>query len=180
MIFQKTPIDGAYIIDLEEKQDERGFFARAFCVNEFSDHGLENNFVQANLSMNYKKGTIRGLHYQLPPKQEAKLYRCIKGKIFNVFVDMRANSPTYLKWFGIELSSVNRKMLLVPKGCATGYQALEDDTEVLYWSSTVYAPELERGVRYSDPVINIFWPISKDIIVSDKDKNLPDVKRKIK
>lgn len=176
MIFTKGKIDGSFIIDLEKREDERGFFARAFCANEFADRNLETSFVQTNMSGNNKKGTIRGLHYQNPPHQEVKVFRCIKGEIFDAVVDLRKDSPTYKQWMGVELSEGNRKMLYVPKGCANGYQALKDGSEVLYMVSEFYSPGAEMGIRWDDPQFSIDWPIKEDVILSEKDKNQLDFK----
>ena len=174
MKFSKTPIPGAYIIDLESISDERGFFARAYCAAEFQDHGLPAEFVQANMSENVKKGTIRGLHYQLPPHEEAKFMRAIRGEIFNVIVDVRSGFATYGKWFGIKLNETNNRALFVPQGCANGYQALTDGACVLYTTTATYHPKLERGIRWNDPAIGIKWPITQDVIVSPKDQAFAD------
>lgn len=175
MKFTSTPIKGAYIVELEKKIDERGFFARAFCVDEFAKQGLTNTFAQINMSGNNKKGTIRGLHYQTKPYQEAKFKRCISGKVFDVIVDMRKDSETYLKWFGAELSEENKLGLYVPEGCANGYQALSDNAVALYMTSSPFEPTAEKGVRWDDPKINVAWPIMHDVIVSDKDKSHPNI-----
>jgi len=174
--FIHTPIHGAYVITLEEKRDNRGFFARVFDLNEFSTNNLETQFVQANLSATNKKGTIRGLHYQFFPHEEAKLIRCIAGRIYDVIVDMREDSPSYHQWFGIELTSENNKMMYIPKKCANGYQALEGNSKALYWVTEFYAPDFEKGVRYNDPTIGIVWPITKNIVVSKKDKKIPGIR----
>jgi dTDP-4-dehydrorhamnose 3,5-epimerase len=168
MIFHETPLAGAFTIELEPRSDDRGFFARAFCQHELADHGLETGIAQANMSYNFKRGTLRGMHYQLPPHAEVKMVRCIAGAIYDVIVDLRKDSPTYLKWHGVELSAANRTMLYVPRGFAHGYQALSDDSEVLYLVTEFYAPGAERGLRWNDPAIGIRWPVA-DPILSPKD-----------
>ena len=173
MIFTETELAGAYIIDLQLREDDRGYFARAFCVNEFSAQGLVTSFPQCNTSWNVKAGTLRGLHMQLAPHGEVKLVRCTKGKIVDVIVDLRPDSPTYLKHIKVELSQENHRMLYVPVGFGHGYQALEDGTEVFYMVSEFYAPTHERGMRWNDPAFGIEWPIS-DPILSEKDAASPD------
>jgi len=168
MIFTETPLRGAFVIELEPRNDERGFFARAFCQNELAERGLENGITQANMSYNFKRGTLRGMHYQVPPHAEVKMVRCIAGAIYDVIVDIRKDSPTYLEWFGVELSAANRRMFYVPAGFAHGYQALTDDTEVLYLVTEFYTPNAERGVRWDDPAFKIEWPIANPIL-SPKD-----------
>jgi len=174
MIFTSTKIQGVLLIDLEKRQDERGYFARAWCSKEFSDQGLPN-FVQTNMSLCRARGTVRGLHWQAEPHGEAKFMRCIRGAIFDVAVDVRPGSPTFGKWVGVELSSENRRAVFIPEGCAHAYQALTDDAEVIYSASRAYAPGSERGVRWNDPAFNIEWPIA-EVIVSDKDRAWPDFK----
>jgi dTDP-4-dehydrorhamnose 3,5-epimerase len=174
MIFTETNLQGAVVIDLEEIADERGFFARAFSKEEFEAAGLMASFVEANLSYTRRRGTIRGLHYQEPPFAEDKLFRCIRGSFVDVVVDVRPESSTYKQWTSVELSAGTRRMMYVPRGCANGYQALEDDTEALYWVSNVYAPEAERGIRWNDPTFEISWPEALNVILSDKDRSWPD------
>lgn len=174
MIFNKTPLEGAYTIELEKRGDERGFFARLFCEKEFQTHGLESKFVQINNSSSSTKGTLRGMHFQIAPAGEVKVVRCIKGALYDVIVDLRPNSPTFKKWFGVELSAENRTMMYVPKGFAHGFVTLTDDVEAFYLVTEFYAPEQERGLRYNDPAINIQWPITPTEI-SDKDKSWPDL-----
>ncbi len=174
MIFHKLKLEGAYRIDLEPREDERGFFARAWCQRELAEHGLETRVVQSNLSYNRHKGTLRGMHYQAPPHEEVKLVRCIRGSIFDVILDLRPDSPTYLQWVGVELTAANRQMLYVPRGFAHGFQTLEDDTEVFYHVSEFYHPEAERGVRWNDPQFAIQWPAVEKRIISPKDQNWPD------
>jgi dTDP-4-dehydrorhamnose 3,5-epimerase len=174
MIFTPTKLPGVFAIDLEKREDARGYFARAWCAKEFADHKLPA-FVQTNMSLCRQKGIIRGLHYQLPPHGEAKYMRCIAGAIFDVVVDIRPDSPTFKKWFGIELTAANRRAIFVPEGLPHAYQALTDDAEVIYSSSCFYTPGAERGVRWNDPAFDINWPI-REAIVSDKDAKWPDWK----
>ncbi|MCP4713364.1 MAG: dTDP-4-dehydrorhamnose 3,5-epimerase [Planctomycetes bacterium] len=173
MIFTETKLPGAFIIEIEKREDERGFFARAWCKNEFEAHGLNSDWVQANLGFSRTKGTLRGLHYQVAPYEEAKLMRCIRGAIYDVIIDLRPESPTYKQWLGVELSADNHKMLYIPAGFAHGYQALVDNTETFYQVSQFYTPGAEQGVRYNDSAFNINWPLEVQVI-SDKDKNCPD------
>lgn len=173
MIFNETPLKGAYVIELEKLGDDRGFFARFFCQKEFDEYNLEKNIVQINNSSSKDIGTLRGIHYQLVPKAETKMVRCIKGKLFDAIVDLREESPTFLKWFGVELSAENRKMLYVPKGFGHSFITLEENTEAFYLTTEFYAPEYERGLRWNDPKIGIEWPIEPKII-SEKDQNHPD------
>ena len=173
MKFTETKLKGAYVIELEKHGDERGFFARAFCIKEYDEVGLRNEIVQINDSQSRYKGTLRGMHYQLAPKAEDKIVRCIKGSIYDVIIDMRKDSPTFCKWFGIELSAENKKSLFVPKGFAHGNISLEDNSELFYLVTEYYSPEQERGVRWNDPKFNIVWPI-KPVEISEKDRNHPD------
>lgn len=174
MIFTPSKLAGVYVIDLEKREDSRGYFARAWCRKEFTEHGLPD-FVQTNMSMCRQKGTVRGLHYQLPPHGEAKFMRCIAGAIFDVVCDIRPDSPTYRQWIGVELTAQNRKAVFIPEGLPHAYQALTDDAEVIYSSSCYYTPGAERGLRWNDPAFNIEWPI-REAIVSDKDAKWPDFK----
>ena len=170
MIFTQTPIDGVYLIDLEKRGDERGFFARTFCANEFRQTGLAANFVQVNNSLTGTKGTLRGMHYQLPPKAETKIVRCIRGALWDVVLDLREGSRTFGRWFGAELTAENRSMMYVPKNFAHGFITLTEDTEAFYFVDEFYAPEHERGIRWDDPKFNIEWPI-EPVVISDKDRN---------
>ena len=170
MKFTKTPIKDAYIINLDMIADDRGFFARLFCQKEFKEKKLINSFVQINNSFTKKRGTIRGMHYQKKPKEEVKIVRCISGKIFDVIIDLRKNSKSYLRWYGIELSSKNKKMLYVPKGCAHGFLTLSNNCEVFYLVSQEYSPKHEMGLRFDDPNFNIKWPL-KILYGSNKDLN---------
>jgi len=172
MKFKETKIEGLYIIEPELKIDERGYFARIFCKNEFKKIGFDFNIVQINRSLTKKRGTIRGLHFQKPPKSEDKIVVCLKGKIFDVALDLRKNSLTFGKWVGVELSEGNKKIFLIPKGFAHGFQTLTDDCEILYFMSEFYSPKYEGGIRWDDPFFNIKWPI-KNPILSEKDKNWP-------
>ena len=173
MIFTKTKLPGACVIDLERREDRRGFFARAWCRNEFEAHGLSCNITQINTTLSLSKGTLRGLHFQLPPCEEVKVVRCTKGALYDVIIDLRPNSPTHRHWLGVELTAENGRMLYVPEGFAHGSQSLEDDTELCYLTSQPYAPELARGVRFDDPAFGIEWPMNIQEI-SDVDKNWPD------
>ena len=173
MKFMETHLKGAYLIDIEKNGDERGFFARVFCQNEFSGIGLSTEFKQVNSSFSALKGTIRGMHYQLTPSAEVKVVRCISGSLFDVIIDLRPDSPNYGQWFGEILSSENRLMMYLPRGFAHGFMTLADNTEVFYFASEFYAPELEKGIRYDDPKFNIEWPADPTEI-SKKDTNLPD------
>lgn len=168
MIFTETKLNGAFIIDLEPIQDERGFFARTWCKNEFAAHGLNPNLVQCNTSFNKKKGTIRGMHYQSPPYEEAKLVRCTMGAVYDVIVDIRKESKTFLQWLACELTAQNRKMLYVPEGFAHGFQTLEDNTEVFYQMSEFYHPESAKTIKWDQPDIKIDWPLPISMI-SPKD-----------
>lgn len=168
MIFRETSLKGAFLIELEPHSDARGFFARSFCAREFAAHGLKPAVAQCNLSYNHKAGTLRGMHYQLPPAAETKLVRCTRGAIYDVIIDLRPDSDTYLQHFGAELSEENRAALYVPEMFAHGYQALSDGAEVTYQVSEFYTPGMERGLRYDDPAFGIAWPMPVSVI-SDKD-----------
>jgi dTDP-4-dehydrorhamnose 3,5-epimerase len=170
--FKPTGLAGAYLIHLEPRVDERGLFARAFCAQEFGAQGLETSYVQSNISTNARAGTVRGLHFQRAPQAEVKLVRCVKGAIYDVVVDMRAGSPTYLRWFGAELSDTNGVAMYVPKGFAHGYQALSDDASVFYMVSAFYTPQAEGGLCFDDPRLAITWPQAVSD-VSDKDARWP-------
>lgn len=168
MIFTETKLKGAFIIDLELREDPRGAFARTFCANEFEAHGLKPTVAQCNLSFNHKAGTLRGMHYQVPPAAETKLVRCTKGAIYDVIIDMRPDSPTFMQHIGIELTADNRRSLYVPEMFAHGYQSLTDGAEVTYQVSEFYTPGYERGLRYDDPALRIEWPLPVTVI-SEKD-----------
>ena len=173
MKYHETSLPGAYVIELERRADERGFFARGWCRDEFAAQELCSRFVQCNFAFTDQSGTLRGLHYQVPPHAEAKLIRCTAGEVFDVIVDIRPESPTYLQYGGFRLSAENRSMLYVPEGFAHGYQALKDNTEILYLVSTPYHPGSERGVRWNDREINIQWP-EPVTMISEKDSLIPD------
>jgi len=170
MIFSETKLSGAYIIEIEKEEDNRGFFARTFDKNEFSKIGLDSKFVQFSISYNKKKGTIRGMHYQTEPYEESKIVKCTKGSIFDIIIDLRPNSKTLKKWFSIELNANNHKMLYVPKGFAHGFQTLEDDSEVFYQISQYYNSEHSMRIRWDDKTFQINWPLEISTI-SEKDKN---------
>jgi dTDP-4-dehydrorhamnose 3,5-epimerase len=172
MKFTGTELEGAFVIDLEQRQDDRGYFARTFCTTEFAEHGLKAVFVQGNLSFNYRKGTLRGMHYQIAPATEAKLVRCAKGAIYDVIIDLRHDSPTYLSHFGVELTAESGRALYLPEMFAHGYQTLTDGAEVLYQVSEFYTPACERGIRYNDPAFGIEWPLPVADI-SEKDAAWP-------
>lgn len=173
MIFKNLPLQGATLIELEPRSDERGFFARTFCAREFAKAGLNPTVVQCNVSFNGHKGTLRGMHYQLPPYQEAKLVRCATGAIFDVIIDLRRESPTFKQHLAVVLSADNRTALYVPPGFAHGFQTLQDNTEVLYQMSEYYKPEATAGVRWNDPAFGIEWPPDMRII-SERDQRYPD------
>ena len=165
MIFSSTAIDGCKKIELERFEDARGFFARAWCSEEFQSAGLPGEVVQSSLSFNRKAGTLRGMHFQLPPSKEGKIVRCVRGAIFDAVVDLRSDADSYLKCVTIRLDDSNRTALFVPPGCAHGFQTLDDATEVLYMMTDVYRPELSAGFRWNDPVFGIDWPIPDPIII---------------
>ena len=173
MIFTETPLPGAYLIDLEKRGDDRGFFARAFCEREFAQHGLVDRFVHANTSLSAREGTLRGMHYQLAPQAETKMVRCIRGALYDVILDLRKGSPTFGKSFGAELTAENRRMMYVPRGFAHGFLTLAANTEAFYMVSAFYAPEWERGVRWNDPRFAIHWP-AVPAVISDKDARQRD------
>ncbi|GAA5534554.1 dTDP-4-dehydrorhamnose 3,5-epimerase [Deinococcus aluminii] len=172
MIFTETKLPGAFIIDLEVREDDRGGFARTFCREEFAAHGLKPDVVQANLSYNHRAGTLRGMHYQLPPAAETKLVRCTRGAILDVIVDLREDSPTYLQHVAVELTAENRRALYVPELFAHGYQALTDGAEVVYQVGEAYTPGFERGLRHDDPRLGLTWPLPVTVI-SPKDAAWP-------
>jgi len=173
MIFEKLKISGAYLIKPEFKEDDRGFFGRTFCQNEFKQIGLNPIFVQCNLVMNKRRGTLRGIKFQTKPHEESKLIRILKGSNYEVLVDLRPKSPTFKEWVSIELDSGDRNLLYVPEGVGHGYQTLEDKTEVFYQVSEFYSPDNSSGIRWNDPTFNIKWPI-EDRIISQADQNYPN------
>ncbi len=173
MIFNETKLKGAFIIELEKRDDERGFFARSFCTREFETHAINPRVVQCNISFNKKKGTLRGLHFQKDPYEETKLVRCTLGAICDVIVDLRSSSETFKQWVSVELTAHNGKMLYVPEGFAHGFQTLEDNTEIFYQMSEFYNPESASGVRWNDPAFGIQWP-EDERAISEKDRQFPD------
>jgi dTDP-4-dehydrorhamnose 3,5-epimerase len=175
VIFRETKLPGAYVIELEPHRDERGFFARTWCQREFEAHGLNPGLVQCNISYNEDRGTLRGMHYQAPPHEEAKLVRCTRGRLYDVIIDLRPDSPAFKQHIGVTLSAENRTMLYVPEGFAHGFLTLDDATEVFYQMSAFYAPEAARGVRWNDPAFGIEWPAPVEHI-KDRDQAYADFK----
>ncbi|MBW8331895.1 MAG: dTDP-4-dehydrorhamnose 3,5-epimerase [Prolixibacteraceae bacterium] len=173
MIFTETKLKGSFIIEIEKHEDERGFFGRSWCVNEMKDHGINMNILQANISLNKRKGTLRGMHYQLAPHQEAKLVRCSRGSIFDVIIDLRKDSQTFKNWIGVELTQENYKMLYIPEDFAHGFITLDNDSEISYLMSEIYVPDAGATIRWNDPLFNIKWPLEPKIL-SEKDKSQPD------
>jgi dTDP-4-dehydrorhamnose 3,5-epimerase len=173
MIFRETTIEGMWVVEPERHEDERGFFARTWDADEFAERGLDARLVQCSLSYNRRRGTLRGMHYQAPPHEEAKLVRCTAGAIFDVAIDLRPRSETFCSWAGVELSAENRLALYVPKGCAHGFLTLTDCAEVVYQMSEVYSPEAARGVRFDDPAFGIEWP-GHVVVVNERDRTYPD------
>jgi len=173
MNFQATPIEGVFEVQTDWYRDVRGTFGRIFCQREFSAHGLTTNLVQCNLSNNPQRGTLRGLHLQAGPHQEAKLVCCVAGSIFDVALDLRSNSPTYGRHYVAELRAGEGRMLYIPEGCAHGYQTLENNSSMMYYVSAFHEPAAERGVRWNDPAINVRWPLADEAIVSERDQHLP-------
>jgi dTDP-4-dehydrorhamnose 3,5-epimerase len=173
MIFQKTKLEGAWIVDLNRLEDERGFFARSFCQREFTEHGMNPRIAQCNVSYNRKKRTLRGMHLQVGPSQEAKLVQCTQGAIYDVIIDLRPDSPTFCEHVGVVLSAENYRMLYIPEGFAHGFLTLEDDSNVFYLMSEFYAPDYARGFRWNDPAFGISWPDTPDVI-SERDAGYPD------
>lgn len=176
MVFTETQLKGAYVIELVPNEDDRGFFARTFCVDEFQARGLNGRLVQCSISFNRRRGTLRGLHWQIPPASECKLVRVTRGAIFDVIVDLRPGSPTLKQHFAIELTAENRRQLYVPEGFAHGFQTLEDNTEIFYQMSCAYSPALARGARWNDPAFGIRWPDVEERIINERDATYPDFK----
>lgn len=172
MIFSETALKGAFVIDLELRSDDRGYFARTFCAREFADHGLNGSVAQTNIALNRRRGTIRGLHFQYPPAAETKLVRCTRGAILDVIIDLRPESPTYLRHIAVELTGSNRRSIYVPTRFAHGYQVLDDDTETTYMMGEFYTPSEEAGLRYSDPRLAIDWPLPA-VDLTQKDQVWP-------
>jgi dTDP-4-dehydrorhamnose 3,5-epimerase len=175
MQFIETPLANAWSIEMDKLADERGFFARSYCPREFAQHGIEMRVVQCNVSFNSRRGTLRGMHFQTAPKAEPKLVRCTRGAIFDVIVDLRPESPTHCRWFGVELSAANHRQLYIPVGLAHGFVTLADDSEVFYQMGEFFSAEHARGVRWNDPAFDIRWPIEPTVI-STKDQIYPDYK----
>ncbi len=175
MRFCETPLAGAFVIELERREDKRGSFARCWCREEFAAHGITAGWVQANVSRNRRAGTLRGLHYQEAPYREAKLIRCTAGAAFDVIVDLRPGSPTYARWTACELSAARGTMIYVPEGFAHGFQTLADHTELFYLMSEVYRPECARGVRWDDPTLAITWPPCRERVISPRDLGFPEL-----
>jgi dTDP-4-dehydrorhamnose 3,5-epimerase len=176
MIFSRTRLEGAYLIDVERRADERGYLARTFCEEEFAERGLSMRIVQSSTIHTERRNTLRGLHYQEEPHREIKLVRCTRGSIFLVMVDLRSRSATRNNWLGLELDARSERMAYVPEGFAQGYQTLEDDVEVLYQMSHRYVPEAARGVRWDDPAFGIEWPAAVERIISERDRSWPSVR----
>lgn len=174
MVFLATKLPGVQVVEAEKLEDERGFFARTFCRQEFEAHGLDTRVSQCSISFNKKKGTLRGMHYQAAPHAESKLVRCTAGAIYDVAVDLRPDSPTFKQWQGVELSAQNRRALYIPAGCAHGFQTLADDTEVYYQISEFYHSESARGVRWNDPAFGIDWPEAQGRVISVRDMDYED------
>lgn len=179
MKFTPSTLQGVYVIELDFKSDERGGFARVFCKEEFSQIKHSKEFVQSNQSWNTKSGTLRGLHYQMPPFREIKLVRCIKGCVMDVVVDLRRDSATFLKHVVVELSEENKRMIYIPEGFAHGFQTLTDHTELIYSHTEYYTPNAEGGLRYNDPTLGIKWPVPP-VVISERDKNYPLINKEFK
>jgi dTDP-4-dehydrorhamnose 3,5-epimerase len=173
MKFTQTKIPGAYLIEIQPFRDERGFFARSFCTDEFKHQGLDHNFVQCSVSFTSQLGTVRGMHYQIAPDTETKLVRCTRGSIYDVILDLRPKSPTFRQWVAAELTSNNHQMFYIPPGCAHGFQTLENDTEVFYQMAGTYIPDAARGVRWNDPAFRIEMPLAVNMI-KERDRDYPD------
>ncbi len=177
MRFVATPLAGAFVVEIEAQADTRGFFARMWCADEFAAHGLQNACVQTSISRNERRGTVRGMHVQLPPSQEAKLVRAMRGALYDVIIDLRPGSPTYLQHFGVELSAQSHNALYIPAAFAHGFQTLADETEVHYQMSDYYAPELAYGIRWTDPAFGIAWPQAQAGAIHPRDAQYPDFDR---
>ena len=172
MIFSETPLTGSYVVELQPFSDDRGWFARYYCANSFAEIGHTKEWVQMNHSVNYAKGTLRGMHFQMEPYREIKMVRCVAGAVFDVIIDIRKDSATFLQWFGVELSAENKKMLYIPEGFAHGFQCLSDNCELLYHHSEFYKPAAEAGIRHDDPLIGITWPLPVSVL-SGRDAGHP-------
>lgn len=174
MIFKETKLGGAFVVEPERFEDERGFFARSWSRREFEERGLDARLVECNISFNRRRGTLRGMHFQTAPHAQAKLVRCTSGAIYDVVIDLRPESATFRQWVGVELSAENRLMLFVPEGFAHGFQTLEDSTEVFYQMSACFAPECSAGVRWDDAAFSIDWPDSIERVINERDRAYPD------
>jgi dTDP-4-dehydrorhamnose 3,5-epimerase len=171
--FTPTPLPGAFVIEIEPREDERGFFARTVCEEEFARHGLNGRFVQHSVSWNPRAGTLRGMHYQAAPHEEEKLVRVTRGAVFDVIVDLRRNSPAYGRWFGVELTATNHRQLTIPRGVAHGFQTLLPETEMFYAMTVPFHADAARGLRWDDPALAIVWPNCGNRLISDRDRALP-------
>jgi len=176
LTFTETKLAGVWVVDCEVFADERGHFAPAWQPTAFAERGLETAVAQASLASNIRRGTIRGLHYQAAPFEEVKTLRVVRGAIYDVTVDLRPGSPTYLQWIGVELSADNRRMVYIPRGCAHGYQTLADDTDVFYFVSAPYAPAHQQGIRWDDPAVGVQWPLGPPASISERDRHFPDLR----
>jgi len=174
MIFKETKLRGAFIMELEKFEDDRGFFAHSWSPKDLIERGLEALLVESAISFNKKKGTLRGMHYQEAPYGQTKIVRCTMGSMYDVIIDLRTGSPTFKQWVGLELSGSNRLMLYIPKGFAHGFQTLEDKTEVFYNMSDIYAPDSSRGVRWNDPAFGVLWPLPRNVIMNERDRSYAD------
>lgn len=174
MIFAETKLKGAFIIDIERKEDARGFFARTFCEDEFTARNLNTHWVQCSISFNAHRNTLRGMHYQTAPFAEIKLVRCTMGAVYDVIIDLRSESETFKQWIAVELTAENRRAIYIPEGLAHGFQTLTDDTELLYQISEFYHPECARGVRWNDPAFDIKWPTAGELIIAARDREYSD------
>jgi dTDP-4-dehydrorhamnose 3,5-epimerase len=175
MMFRESKLRGVFEIEIERHVDERGFFARTWCKKEFEEHGLDSRVAQSSISFNARRGTLRGVHYQAAPNAETKIVRCTQGSVYDVVLDLRADSPTFKEWISVILSAEQRNMIYIPEGCAHGFLTLADNTEVLYQMTEFFAPESARGVRWNDPAFGIVWP-EKVEVISERDRMYPDFK----
>jgi dTDP-4-dehydrorhamnose 3,5-epimerase len=173
--FEETALPGAWLVDLERHEDERGFFARTWCADELAAHGLEAKVAQWSISFNEARGTLRGMHWQEPPHAEVKVVRCVRGAVYDVIVDLRPESPTFRRWLAVELDEANRRSLYIPEGFAHGFQTLSDGAEVLYGISEPHAPGFARGFRWDDPAVGIEWPQAEERVISERDLSWPDL-----
>jgi dTDP-4-dehydrorhamnose 3,5-epimerase len=178
MLFDALELSGAALVRMQPHTDERGFFARSVCVEEFRAHGLPADFVQSSISWNRRRGTVRGMHFQWPPSHEGKLVRCVRGAIHDVLLDLRPAEPTYLQHRAVLLDADNRDAVFIPSGVAHGFQTLADDSEILYQMTDFHAPHLAAGVRWNDPAFAIDWPIARDVVISDRDAGYPSFDRR--